>query len=484
MLVVLNLCSLYIHYTHAALNFQFSPNNKGFLMKRDDFNSDFTSSSTAAPIIELYFGSNKQKIPLMLDSGSFTPFVQSTDVSEDQGFDYEASSSYQDQSDDFNVAYADSTRYKGSWGDDNVSNDKNGDGFNLTFGLVKNASTNGVSSDSNVFGLGFDYNQPTLMDQLKDKNIISRKTFSIYSSANDHSLGQISFGAIDSAKYNGDLVSVPLRDQSNGYVWWTYMTDLSAGCESATGGNIYYISFDCGYTTGVTVPSAVHDKIVNNFDAFYESESQNYVFDCDNASPLVVEVMGHKIEIPASGFTKKVKNSHKCIFQNINKGSEDDTVYFGWVFFPYIYGVFDAENKEILFGKPKTDTSDSNIKEVSNSIPGSTQAASYSSVSNIKTTHSISTKSISTKSSSIELDSTGVTSSGSCTSSVAKAVVSPLKDFQTLSVFKAVSETFSAGSNSSNVSSSAPVANYEDSCGTLSRSGVFLAMLSIFAFLI
>lgn len=474
------LCLASLQSVHASLNFQFIPNNDAHLMKRDDFNNDFTSGSTAAPIIELYFGSEKQKIPLILDSGSYTPFLQSKDVSEDKGFDYEKSSSYHSLDQDFSVAYADSTKYSGKWSYDNVANTEDGKSFNLTFGLVTEASSNGVSSDTNVFGLGFDYSQPTMLDSLKENNVISRKLFSIYSSANDHSLGEISFGAIDSAKYTGDFVSVPLREKSDGYVWWTYMTDLSAGCQSATGGNIYYISFDCGYTTGVTIPSALKQKIVNNFDAYYESSSQNYVFDCDKATPLTVEVMGHNIEIPVSAITKKVKNSDKCVLQNINTGSETDTVYFGWVFFPYIYGVFDAQNKEILFADPVKDTSDSDIKEVSDTLPSASKAASYSSVSEVTTTKSIATTSVPTSSSSLDLDSTGVASESASSCANAKAIVTSLAAQVESFVFRAVQ----TGNASNSSSSAAPVSQYEDSGSKLSNTSIFILLSSLLALLI
>lgn len=465
----------------ASLNFQFTPNNDAHLMKRDDFNSDFTSGSTAAPIIELYFGSEKQKIPIILDTGSYTPFLQSKKVSEDKGFDYEKSSSYHSLDKDFSVAYADSTSYTGNWSYDNVANTEDGKSFNLSFGLVTDAETNGVSSDTNIFGLGFDYSDPTMLDSLKENDVISRKLFSIYSSANDHSLGEISFGAIDSAKYTGDFVSVPLREQSNGYVWWTYMTDLSVGCQSATGDNIYYISFDCGYTTGVTIPSVLKQKLVNNLDAYYESSSQNYVFDCDKATPLTVEVMGHKIEIPASAITKKVKNSDKCVLQNINTGSEKDTVYFGWVFFPYIYPVFDAQNKEILFADPVSDTSDSDIKEVSDTLPSASKAASYSSVSAVTTTKSIDTTSVSTSSTSLDLDSTGVASDSVSTCGNAKAVVTSIAAQLESFVFRAV-ETGNASNSSA--SSSAPVSQYEDAGSKLGSTSVLFLLASLFALLI
>lgn len=480
--LAINICLAYIQNAHAALNFQFNHNNQSHLMKRDDFNSDFEAGSTAAPIIDLYFGSEKQKIPIILDTGSFTPFLQSTDVSKNKGFDYKSSSSYEDKHQDFSVDYADSTSYKGTWSEDDVSNTENGQKFKLNFGLVTNASTQGVSSDTNVFGLGFDYDKPTLIDDLKDNNVISRKTFSIYSSANDHSLGQITFGAIDTEKYTGDLVAVPLRSSGNGYVWWTYLTDLSAGCKSATGGNTYFISFDCGYTTGVTLPSAVHEKLMNNFDAFYESDSQNYVFDCDNATPLEVEVMGHKIEVPTSGFTKKVKNSDKCVLQNINVGSDDNTITFGWVFFPYIYGVFDAENKELLFGKPVTDTSDSHIEDLHDSIPGSTQASLYSSVSDAVTTNSISRTSVQTSSTSIELEGTGVSSQGSCGNKrLARRFSLAADNTPTLAthVYEAVSETASAGSNvTANSSTAVPVSQYEDSASTFGQTSFILMLFS------
>ncbi|CCH46936.1 putative cathepsin [Wickerhamomyces ciferrii] len=406
---------LQIHISIASLTFQLKPNNEGHLLRRDNnIDLEFLSQSRSAPIIDLYFGSQGEKIPVMLDTGSYTSFVQSKQVSEKRGYDYTNSSSYENNNKDFSVQYADSTSYKGNWSKDAVSFDKNGDKINLNFGLVTYATTNGVSSDTNVFGLGYNYGEPTLFDQLKEKGLISRKTFSIYSSANDHSLGEIYFGAIDSAKYTGDLVSVPIKPFGNGRLWWSYLTDLEAGCESTTNGNTYFMNFDCGYTTGLTVPEDVHKKLLNNLGAFYEEQSKNYVFDCENASPIQAEVAGHKIEIPSAGFTKKIRNTDQCVLKHIIPGPDKDTITMGWIFFPYIYGVFDAHNDEILFGKPITDTKESNIQELGDSIPNVQKASKYSSVSNAVITNQIAYTSIPTSSVQLDIESTGVTSASTC----------------------------------------------------------------------
>lgn len=230
------------------------------------------------------------------------------------------------------------------------------------------------------------------------------------------------------------------------------------------------------------MPSTIRDKIANNFDAYYESSSQNYVFDCDKATSLEVEVMGHKIEVPTTAITKKVKGSDKCILQNINVGSDDNTVTFGWVFFPYIYGVFDAENKELLFGEPNTDTSDSDIKDVSDSIPGSTQAASYSSVSDAITTNSISTSSIETSSSSLDIDSIGVSSGGSC--SVTKAISYDFGSPTITPFAKRATSVASTSNGTNNLSSTASISLYQDSASTYRASHVLLFLASVIALFI
>lgn len=71
-----------------------------------------------------------------------------------------------------------------------------------------------------VVGVGFDTNEspnespngiyPSVMDNFKNQGIIMRKAFSLYLNAMQDITGAIIFGGIDTAKYTGDLVAMPM----------------------------------------------------------------------------------------------------------------------------------------------------------------------------------------------------------------------------------------------------------------------------------
>jgi hypothetical protein len=111
----------------------------------------------------------------------------------------------------FLIEYADNTHAIGVWGYDNVIIN------NVTVRDLSFAIANETSSDVGVLGIGlpglevtsqYGYIYANLPIKLAQEGIINRAIYSLYLDTADAETGSILFGAIDHAKYEGDLVSL------------------------------------------------------------------------------------------------------------------------------------------------------------------------------------------------------------------------------------------------------------------------------------
>ncbi len=66
-------------------------------------------------------------------------------------------------------------------------------------------------------GVGYDTNEasdnvyPTIMDNLKSNGVTNRKAYSLYLNDLQANTGAIIFGGVDTTKYTGELVALPLQ---------------------------------------------------------------------------------------------------------------------------------------------------------------------------------------------------------------------------------------------------------------------------------
>jgi hypothetical protein len=94
-------------------------------------------------------------------------------------------------------------------------------------------------------GVGFDTNEApndgpdgvyqSVMDNLVKSGIIDRKAFSLYLNDLDASTGSIILGGIDTTKYTGDLVTLPLQPSPDGFVKEYFVSLTSVSFTDSTG---------------------------------------------------------------------------------------------------------------------------------------------------------------------------------------------------------------------------------------------------------
>lgn len=434
------------------------------LAKKDSFDVDTSVQTYIIPGTNFYFGSEHEKVFVSFDTGSYTSYVQDSSIS-DNGFDANKSTSLISLDKDYSVNYADGTSFKGTWVMDDVSFDEdNTHTANFTFGLVDDAA-----DSTNIFGLGYYPDSPdaTFIDTLYKQEIISKRIFSVYQ--NTISDGEFTFGGIDTAKFTGDLTAIPVIDSQS---WNVKLFDLFHGCETLTNGNTYPLLIDTGSSTGLYLPEAIYNKLINKLEAQYESKLEGYIFDCLKAESLTLDFGGIQVEIPTSSFVQGVTGTDYC---TVNwRVSSQSSFQLGWTFFSNFYFVFDADNKEVLIGEPVRNAEGSSPVEVSDSVPSSVQASSYSQT-DIASTNSIdyttaSTVSIFQSSSSLGDYYNGATGLTTCTASSTSSSASSSASSSSSSISSSIASSSSVAESSSSAISSVAESSTSSSSASVSSA--------------
>lgn len=199
-------------------------------------------------VSKLSIGSPVSEVQVLLDTGSSDLWVMSSenpyctsnggsiDCDQYGTFNETASSTFKNNQTNFHIQYLDDTFANGTWGTDDIS---------LTDSLkLQNASFAVAEvSDSNVgvFGIGFIalesgkekyLNVPALM---KEQGLIKKVAYSLYLGSMESNQGNILFGAIDHAKYSGELKSIDISKQDGQYPYLQIpLTEISVQKGSAS----------------------------------------------------------------------------------------------------------------------------------------------------------------------------------------------------------------------------------------------------------
>jgi hypothetical protein len=310
----------------------------------------------------------------------------------DGSFDSSQSSSFQLVAPGFNVTYGDGTVDTGDYFTDIV-----GLGSitikNMTMGLA-NVATNGPDDPTLVQGLLGVGNVllesevgilnevvPTIYDQLVTEGYINRAAFSLYLDDLDANTGSILFGAIDTTKFSGDLVSLPIQQIEGHYLRYTVtITSISvqdaSGTHALTDPDFEVLALLDSGTSAQQLPDDVMTKLVQGLGALESSGAA--LVPCSyryaNAS-LVYQfggANGPKVSVPFSELVQSLQGAPtfpngepECEFFVMGGATLDGTteeVILGDSFLRSAYVVYDVANNEIAIAQAVLNaTSTSNI---------------------------------------------------------------------------------------------------------------------------
>ncbi|RMZ83538.1 hypothetical protein DV738_g1085, partial [Chaetothyriales sp. CBS 135597] len=361
--------------------------------------------------VSLYFanltlGTPEQSLQLHLDTGSSDLWVNSpssslcqSESSPCQGgtYDSSASSTYQLVNNEFNISYVDGSAATGDY----VSDTLGFGGVTLTdfqFGIGSTST-----SSQGVLGIGYEINEvqfnraglssyPNLPAALVKAGYIQSNAYSLWLNDLDASTGTILFGGVNSAKYTGDLLTVPVIKTYGDY----YTLSIALTAVGISGNDISSSSLplavllDSGSTL-TYLPNDIAASIYDQVNAVYDSGSGAAYARCslqDSDGYLEFEFSGQKITVPYNELLIEVStsNGQQLTFRNGDAAclfgispADDSVSVLGDTFLRSAYVVYDLANNEISLAQTVFNATDDDIREITSGtsgVPGATAASS------------------------------------------------------------------------------------------------------------
>lgn len=309
---------------------------------------------------QISVGSPPQEFTVHLDTGSSDLWLPATGTASTYGtFEKNASLSYRLFRDDFKTGYADGTYAKGQWGNDTVSIS----GVSIPNVLV------GVATEQNVnqaiFGIGLptteasnNFADPFMYDNfpmhLKSQGYVKKNCYSLYLNSVNATAGLILFGAIDHAKYHGDLKYMPILNTSSNpgpdeeeapSAFYVELNRITSGNTTILNSKSPAL-LDSG-TTLVYLPEMAYMSVGMKYGTYFEDVG-GFVADCDSTGEdFTYEFGDKKIVVPFSDHLFKLlgtngkhllkNNKLQCMLGFQNSRSDQLILGDGFLRSAYVY---------------------------------------------------------------------------------------------------------------------------------------------------
>lgn len=371
--------------------------------------------------ITLDIGTPPQAIDFTIDTGSSDLWVMAAenpyctgDPTNTTGinctnsiYDPKLSKTYSNLHEPFQISYGDTTRAIGE-----LSKDTIGIGsqkiYNATFAVA-----NSSNASTCVFGIGFVgdeanayvhkngsgvyptyFNVPTMM---KKQNLIHTNAYSLWLNDKESASGSILFGAVDNAKFEGDLHVMPVFNNYHEYLEHPIQTrvmlnGLSIDNHTLSEFNIAVL-LDSG-TSFAYLPQDIVFSLGDSLGFTYEEMIGYYYGGIDTAlsrgKTVTLNFSGAPIEIPVEDLLVALTedDGSPLVIDGENQvilalGVADDNYMniLGDVFLRAMYTVFDLDHYEIAIAKAKPNATGSDISLIEGSIPGAIPVPNYASTS-------------------------------------------------------------------------------------------------------
>lgn len=293
----------------------------------------------------------------------------------------------------FENDYSDTMFAKGVWGTDSltfggvtipgfsiaalsVSATKYG---TLGIGLVIAETT---STDSS---LAHPYVYENFPQTLVSSGYINKNVYSLYIGSPDEDTGQVLFGAVDHAKYTGDLVAHSLIDT---LYWKDVPVTIAILLNSvlvtlkSQSWNIGDGAWSCIIDSALWLSHFPPDLLANIGQVLGATQSQLdgfYRMDCITSKELYLtfSFRGQEIDVPLINFQVYPTGSETLCTLGIKEkvnGLFDAEISLGVNFMQYVYTVYDLEDQVVALAQAKF-TNDTDIEVISSTIPATTGAA-------------------------------------------------------------------------------------------------------------
>ncbi|KAF3989365.1 hypothetical protein FT663_03641 [Candidozyma haemuli var. vulneris] len=300
--------------------------------------------------------------------------------------------SQNDTAPEFFISYADGTSASGVWGQDHVLFG-NTNVTDLSFALVNHSDSAfgvlgiglpGLESTYSGFTVVNPYQYENLPMRLVSQGLINKNVYSLYLDSPKASTGSILFGAIDRAKYEGQLQTVPIvniyastrRNPIRLDITMSGLTFESSNQNESISSTSYPALLDSG-TTLTYFPENLLERVASLLSASYSRSYGYYQLSCNfntNNAHIVFNFSGARIRVPVSELI--INSGRQCFLGILPQSSSQNSVDYavlGGNFLRSAYVVYDLDDYTISLAQAKY-TSDEDIQVVSSSIPDSESA--------------------------------------------------------------------------------------------------------------
>jgi Eukaryotic aspartyl protease len=305
----------------------------------------------------------------------------------------------------FQIQYVDGSQMQGDYIADTFGMGDSVNLRNLTMGLATQATRGlgvmgiGYSAGESIVALDPTEVYPNVIDELVNQGVISSRAYSLYLNDLNAESGNILFGGIDTNKYSGDLVALPVQpDADSGSltsftVTFTGLTIMNgAGINQLTRDSIAEPAILDSGTTNTYFPDALANSILEGLGVTTD-ESFGNVVRCSLAREEATFIFtfggpgGASINVSLAQFVTPLltpdgrtptfpDGAEACSFGIYGAGN--DPILFGDTFLRSAYVVYDLENNQIALAQARFDAPDASIVEIpaGGSIPGVASVAS------------------------------------------------------------------------------------------------------------
>ena len=297
---------------------------------------------------EVSFGSNAKKLYMLTDTGAGTSWVMSSDCSSSpcslhNSFGPDDSTSLHVTKDVFSIGYSTGS-VKGV-----VARDRIQLGGSISveheFGIADSITDEFTHFPfDGILGLARnDGRTAAFLTTLKEAKILDKNMFAFYlgRAADGPNLGELSFGATDRAKFEGEITYVPLTDKAGD--WIIPLDSVSYGGKTVVDSLPAYI--DTGTTYFFGPPDAVRD-FHNAISGAKTSDNVTYTVPCDVTTEPMLKFSGREFPISLDDWLSPPKNglcTSNIYGIEVLKGSW----LIGGTFLKNVYSVFDDDNARI-----------------------------------------------------------------------------------------------------------------------------------------
>ncbi|KAF2397034.1 acid protease [Trichodelitschia bisporula] len=336
-------------------------------------------------------GTPAQKLRLDIDTGSSDIWCNSAvsslcqqeqDQCDESGtFNANKSSSYQYVNSAFYIRYADGSAAAGDYAKDTLhfgGQDITG----VQFGIGYQSS-----SAQGILGVGYPINEASigttgeaytnLPALLVQKKLINTAAYSLWLNDLDANTGSILFGGVDTAKYQGDLQTLPIIKESGTYREFVIaLSSISAAGQTILNDNPIPVLLDSGSSLSY-LPNSLAQAIFTVFDATFDQRAGVAVVDCS------LRNSGKTVDFVFSGVKISVGLDELVIIEEVRRGREicilgisnadDSTAVLGDTFLRSAYVVYDLSNNQISLAPTDFNATESSVKEIasgSSGVPG------------------------------------------------------------------------------------------------------------------